>query len=449
MEAPLLSALTRFADEVGRRLETGGAPTKSELGDILAAARSVEAGDDHEDPEPVADERQYLGEVRVHRRPPGGRNAPVTQHAGDLANDLLSLQRLADRGFGCLMIYFTDEIMAGYLSSPGNGLNRLYDLKPSEAYLVTKEFLGRRAKSFRDRLKDPLLDVHVRGLVRRDYPRGYALRLWEVVARDATSAPLQPEDQPLAHGESPDWALSGEAQPAGSPAAPDRTTIDKSDVVLLGCVKEKRSTRSAAKDLYISDLFGKRRTYAEASQKVWFILSAKLGLVEPDEEIDPYDLRLDELSAREQEEWGRQVVQDLVETLGPLEGLLFEVHAGAPYRRAIAAPLSLEGAKLVNPLEGLRFGEQLSWYGRSSSPSPPSGPSLPQSAEDKPQALSKILTAAFQSGGLDLSGRAGAPTPGWGGDARGRLRRAAARARSRRRMHPHRPHLGHGSRQGA
>lgn len=419
MEEPLLRVLARFADEVGRRLETGAVPTRGELGDILGAAQSAEASEVRED-EPGADQREYRGEIRVHRRPPGGRNAPVTQHAGDLGNELLSLQRLADQGFRCVTVYLTDEVMAGYLSNPGNGLKRLYDLRPGDACLVTREFLGGRAQSFRGRLKGTLQDIHVRGLVRRDYPRGYGLRVWEIVSRNAPATALPNEDHRVADVVSAPRHLGDLVPPVSASVGP--TGLDRdSDVVLLGCVKEKRATRSPAKDLYVSDLFGKRRAYAEASGKLWFILSAKLGLVDPDEEIDPYDLRLDDLSAFEREQWGRRVVSDLADKLGSLDGLVFEVHAGAAYREAIAAPLSLAGAGLVNPLQGLRFGEQLSWYGRQPSvpaadhPERPAVTTGPTSRADSPQALSRVLTAAFQSGGLDLSSRPGAPTPGWAG----------------------------------
>src|SRR5438093_12106 len=55
------------------------------------------------------------------------------------------------------------------------------------------------------------------------------------------------------------------------------------DVILLGCVKTKRDGWHRAKDLYVSTLFDGRRRYAEQSGRPWFILSAKLGLVKPDD----------------------------------------------------------------------------------------------------------------------------------------------------------------------
>src|SRR5690606_29026496 len=48
-------------------------------------------------------------------------------------------------------------------------------------------------------------------------------------------------------------------------------------LLLLGCVKGKRSAASPAKDLYVSALWEKRRQYAESSGQPWRILSAEPG----------------------------------------------------------------------------------------------------------------------------------------------------------------------------
>jgi hypothetical protein len=121
-----------------------------------------------------------------------------------------------------------------------------------------------------------------------------------------------------------------------------------------------------AKDLYDSRLFRRRRSYAERRGRRWFILSALYGLVDPDAIIEPYDLALKEVSARERSSWGERVVGQLEERVGSLKGLVFEVHAGAEYVRAIEVLLSRKGALTSLPLVGLRIGEQLHWYGSQS-----------------------------------------------------------------------------------
>lgn len=131
---------------------------------------------------------------------------------------------------------------------------------------------------------------------------------------------------------------------------------------LVGCVKTKRSEPAPAQDLYISDLFKKRRAYVQSLGGRWFILSAQHGLVAPDDVLDPYDMALKEQAAQYRAHWGRQVVEALLERLGPLEGRQFEVHAGAAYVDALRQPLTAAGGRLLLPLAGLGQGQQLSWY---------------------------------------------------------------------------------------
>lgn len=70
-----------------------------------------------------------------------------------------------------------------------------------------------------------------------------------------------------------------------------------SRVILLGCVKQKRERRAPARHLYISALWRGRRAYAEAGGQEWLILSAKHGLLDPDQIVAPYDVALAVLDA--------------------------------------------------------------------------------------------------------------------------------------------------------
>ena len=133
-------------------------------------------------------------------------------------------------------------------------------------------------------------------------------------------------------------------------------------IVLLGCVKLKQPVPALARDLYVSPLWRKRRTYAEASGLPWLILSAKHGVLDPDELVSPYDLALTQLRRAEQRAWGQAVASELEQRLKPLRDVAFEVHASRPYCAAIEKPLSAAGAVLLAPLAGLTLGRQLSWY---------------------------------------------------------------------------------------
>jgi uncharacterized protein DUF6884 len=133
-------------------------------------------------------------------------------------------------------------------------------------------------------------------------------------------------------------------------------------VILVGCVKTKLGSRALAKDLYSSPLWARRRAYAEASGNRWVILSAMHGVVEPESQLDPYDLALTKLTAAERHRWGQRVVRALERVVGPLVGMTFEAHAGDPFRAAIEPGVLARGGQLRAPLRGLPLGSQLAWY---------------------------------------------------------------------------------------
>jgi hypothetical protein len=134
------------------------------------------------------------------------------------------------------------------------------------------------------------------------------------------------------------------------------------DLLLVSCVKKKRSVPAFAKDLYISPLFVAERRYAEARAAPWYILSAKYGLVGPEEWIEPYALYLPDTTATYRSAWGKHVVDRLVDLTGPLDGVIVEIHARRTYLDAVSGPLRTSGGRIVAPLSGLPFGARLSWY---------------------------------------------------------------------------------------
>lgn len=135
------------------------------------------------------------------------------------------------------------------------------------------------------------------------------------------------------------------------------------DVLLIGCVKQKLSVAAAAQDLYVSPLFRKGRRHAERLGKPWFVLSAQHGLVAPTDVLDPYDLRLSKTSSEYRRVWGHRVIEALEAKVGPLAGIVVEIHAGAAYVDAVRGLLQSRGATVVEPLAGLPLGSRLAWYG--------------------------------------------------------------------------------------
>jgi len=158
---------------------------------------------------------------------------------------------------------------------------------------------------------------------------------------------------------------AAEAKPA---IATVGDTGEAADLILVGCVKSKLGVPAPAKDLYTSALFRKERAYAERAGARWFILSAEHGLVAPDTVLAPYDLRLSKTPRDYRRSWGRRVVEQLHEAVGPITGKTVEIHAGSAYSDAIRELLSRDGATVIEPLAGLTMGARLAWYGSATEP---------------------------------------------------------------------------------
>jgi len=107
--------------------------------------------------------------------------------------------------------------------------------------------------------------------------------------------------------------------------------------------------------LYISPLFQMNLNYAQQflPQEV-FVLSAKYGLVRLDEEIEPYDVTLNKMSARKRRNWAARVVSQLQEHCD-LENDHFVILAGQKYRQYLLPYLN----SYEVPLAGLPIGKQL------------------------------------------------------------------------------------------
>ncbi|WP_262852281.1 DUF6884 domain-containing protein [Mumia quercus] len=191
----------------------------------------------------------------------------------------------------------------------------------------------------------------------------------------------------------------------GPPAvrAPDSAP----DLVLVGCVKKKLDVPAPAKDLYTSTLFRKERAYAEQAGARWFVLSAEHGLVDPEQVLEPYDLRLSKTSRDYRRAWGARVVKQLGEAVGTVDGRTIEVHAGSAYADAIRGLLSGEGATVIEPLAGLTMGARLSWYGTAGDPvstvTPPQMPDagVAELLDRLTHADEAITPAAFLAGAGD------------------------------------------------
>jgi hypothetical protein len=197
---------------------------------------------------------------------------------------------------------------------------------------------------------------------------------------------------------------AGEPGVAVEVDTPKPEAVDRAgaDVVLVGCVQTKRAAARPAAELFASPLFDGRRRYAVASGLPWYILSAKFGLLAPDDVIGPYDVYLADQSPGYRKAWGEFVAAALEQGEHSLRGRTVEVHAGAAYVDPLRAPLAARGATLDAPLAHLRQGEQLAWYGKHAPRSPAS--SVPTfSPTDIPAAEAGDLARLLSDQSLALS----------------------------------------------
>ncbi|MGX5718047.1 DUF6884 domain-containing protein [Arthrobacter sp. MAHUQ-56] len=124
---------------------------------------------------------------------------------------------------------------------------------------------------------------------------------------------------------------------------------------LVACASTKLSHPAQARDLYTSQLFRKAAKYAELTCHRWFILSAKHGLLDPAQPVEPYDERL--ASGPQAEVWAERVRAQLAAELADTRRAVLVTLAGARYQTVLRPcqwPFQI-------PMKGLGIGQQLQW----------------------------------------------------------------------------------------
>lgn len=125
-------------------------------------------------------------------------------------------------------------------------------------------------------------------------------------------------------------------------------------VVLISCVKKKKpeqETPCAAKDLYRSTLFKAQRELAQALSQQWFILSAKYGLLHPDEQVEWYECTLNGQPIAKKKDWAKSVSISLHHRLKGARRIV--ITAGESYCHYLIPLLREHGHQLYRPLQGV------------------------------------------------------------------------------------------------
>ncbi|MCQ6281609.1 DUF6884 domain-containing protein [Bacillus sp. EB600] len=138
-------------------------------------------------------------------------------------------------------------------------------------------------------------------------------------------------------------------------------------VALVSCTKLKADYPCIAREMYQnSTLFKKAVKYIEQKDyDNWFVLSAKYGLLRQQEQIDPYELTLNNMKVSERKEWSKLVLEQIENLHVDIAEIDF--YAGAKYREYLIPVLEHKGIKCNVPLEGKGIGEQLQFYSLNTS----------------------------------------------------------------------------------
>lgn len=132
-------------------------------------------------------------------------------------------------------------------------------------------------------------------------------------------------------------------------------------IIFISCAKQKRDSPCFAKDMYISTLFKKMYRYAKSlNPDSLYILSAKYGVLSPNDVIEPYDVTLKKLGANQKKDWARMVKAQLdARHVNYNEEAVFL--RGKSYRENISRLFR----KSYAPLAKLRIGKQLEFLDKN------------------------------------------------------------------------------------
>jgi hypothetical protein len=136
-------------------------------------------------------------------------------------------------------------------------------------------------------------------------------------------------------------------------SAPDSSgpAVPSGRVVLIGSSGATATGPLPAAQLFESAGFVRAREHAAGSGHPWFVVTAKHGLLDPDDVVAPFDIQLGDRSMGYRAAWGEWVVAQLGDRL-LLDGVTVEVHGGVDFAQPLRHPLIRRGASLDLQLPG-------------------------------------------------------------------------------------------------
>lgn len=133
-------------------------------------------------------------------------------------------------------------------------------------------------------------------------------------------------------------------------------------IALVSCSKNKKDYNCKADEMYSESVLFKKVTKYIKNQKYdkWYILSAKYGLVDPETEIETYNVTLNNMKAQEIKEWSLSVAKRFID----MDIDVVDFYAGQRYRKYLIPLLEQLGIKCNIPLKGLGIGKQLQFLNK-------------------------------------------------------------------------------------
>lgn len=134
-------------------------------------------------------------------------------------------------------------------------------------------------------------------------------------------------------------------------------TTNTGSVYLIACSKTKSDHKTTASEMYTSALFIKSMAYAKSQEGSVAILSAKYGLLLPDDFIEPYNETLSDMKKVERVAWAKKVYNSLIEEFGKSAAYIFL--AGKNYYQPLVKLMKDDDVSHRILMEGMGIGQRL------------------------------------------------------------------------------------------
>ena len=129
---------------------------------------------------PSFDGHAYGIEFKYDRPIPSGKNAPLTQKAGQIIKDMFRLAKIdTTLKAETVFVYLATREMAGYFSNPNNGLADLFGLRTGSSLHIDSRYLANRPETLR-RAAGEVTPCMVMSLCSREFAAAHQLRVFRV-----------------------------------------------------------------------------------------------------------------------------------------------------------------------------------------------------------------------------------------------------------------------------